>query len=264
MSNSAEQSYKVRLLLAYGGSNFFGWQKQPSEPATVQGHLEKVLSRIFDQKISIVGAGRTDAKVHAIGQHAHFWAPKNPAKYKLQQSLQALIPPAIVIRSAWLAPENFHALGSAENKIYKYFILNRQLPNPFRRNYITWEKKPLNLEHLQASASFLVGTQDFASFQNTGTEVPSTVRTILWAKWQKKSKDLLEFTICADGFLKQMVRNIVGTSLKLALSGDNPNKIKDILDEKDRRAAAKPAPPEGLYLYRVKYPNELDNECRRL
>lgn len=257
------QKQKVKMLLSYEGTDFGGWQRQTTEKPTIQGCLEKALSRLFDQPVHVIGAGRTDAGVHAVGQVAHFEAPKDPTKFKLHHALQSLTPPSIVIRKLWLAPEDFHSLASAEEKIYKYFILNRKIPSALRRHHFTWISRPLDIDYLNEAAQYLVKTQDFKSFQSSGSDPKTTVRTVTRAQWTQKNGGLLEFSITGSGFLKQMVRNIVGTMLDLSYMGAPTSDMQRILDSLDRQKAKTTAPPEGLYLYHVKYSKELDNRCRQ-
>lgn len=255
---------KVKLLISYDGTDFGGWQKQKSGKPTIQGCLEKALAQLFQEDVSVMGAGRTDAGVHANGQVAHFIAPKDPINYGLPKSLNSYTPDGIGIKAVFLAPDNFHALASAESKTYKYYIWNSPTPDALKTRYCTWVRPRLDLEHLNASSEFLLGKHDFKSFQSSGTDVQTTVREVTEARWEWQNENLALFTISGTGFLKQMVRNIVGTTLDLFHNEAPPSEILEILAKKDRRAAKKTAPPQGLQLYEVKYPTELDNKCRKL
>lgn len=255
---------KVKLVLSYDGSEFGGWQKQKSGPPTVQGTLEQALSRLFNDKISVLGAGRTDAGVHAINMVAHFKAPQDPKRYNLIKSLNALTPASISIKEVWEAPEDFHAIASSTGKTYKYLIHNNPIPTALRRNFTTWVRPPLDLDYLNEISQILVGKQDFKSFQTSGSKVSTTVREILQAEWKKTGANDIEFTIHGTGFLKQMVRNIVGTQLDLARIRAPKQRLAEIIAAQNRQEAGKTAPPQGLYLYRVYYPKDLDNRCRKL
>ena len=158
---------------------------------------------------------------------------------------------------------NFHALGAAEGKIYRYNIWNSPTPNPFLSAYSTWINHKLDLGALQACADFFVGKHDFSSFRTAGSEVLTTVREIYSARWERKGSRV-SFTIHGEGFLKQMVRNIVGTQLDFVRQKRDPRDIKAILAAKTRQAAGSTAPPEGLFLVKVLYPRDLDNQCRKL
>ncbi len=255
---------RIRLLISYDGTPFGGWQKQKSEKPTVQGTLEQALAKLFNQKISTVGSGRTDAGVHAIGQVVHFDIPHFPKGLQLIRALNSLTPPELVIRRAWTAPDEFHALLSAEKKIYKYRIYNSPTPSAFLARYTTWVRTPLDVGQLNQICSPLLGEHDFKSFQTSGTEVPSTKRCISQIEWKQKSRFIVELTIEGSGFLKQMVRNIVGTCLDLHKKRLNDRQMEAILASRDRTQALSTAPTRGLYLYRVIYPRPLDNKCRKI
>lgn len=255
---------KVKLLLSYDGSKFAGWQRQNDGSVTIQETVENVLSKIFNEPVKISGSGRTDAGVHALGQVAHFLAPKDPSRYKLLRGMNALLPDSIAARSAWIAPDEFHARMSAERKTYKYHIYNYPLRSPFKRHFSTWIERPLDIQHLNASCRHLIGEHDFKSFQTAGTELKSTIRTVFSAEWQPLKNHVLEFRITGSGFLKQMVRNIVGTAMDLNLQRRDPQDMAEILKAQDRSKALGTAAPEGLYLVKIVYPDALDKRCRKL
>ncbi len=255
---------KVKIELSYDGAEFSGWQKQNQGQVTVQATLEAALSQIFDQSVSVVGSGRTDAGVHAIGQVAHFLAPKELSRYKLDWALQRLTPMSLTIKKMWLAPDEFHARFSSKRKIYKYYILNSKTPSALKARYVTWIPQPLDMNHLNLTSQHLLGRHDFKSFQNKGSDVSHTVRTLTRVEWRKVRPYLLEFTIEGDGFLKQMVRNIVGTLVDLNIKQASQDELLKILQKKDRSFTKWTAPPQGLYLYKVYYSRVLDNKCRRL
>ncbi len=256
---------KIKLRLAYQGTRFSGWQKQKHQPnPTVQGTLEHLLSRVFNEPVKVVGASRTDAGVHAMAQIAHFVAPKPMNKYNLYRSLNAMAPADLVIRDVWLAPPDFHSLASSTGKSYRYIIHNSPQKNPFLQNRTTWVGRPLDINKLNQLTEPLLGTHDFKSFQTSGTDLSSTTRTISKALWQRKSPTRVEFSIQGSGFLKQMVRNIVGTQLDLLNMGETPEMMKEILEARDRKKALTTALPDGLYLMKVHYPRELDIKCRKL
>lgn len=262
------QQTRGRLLLSYHGTGYHGWQKQPHATPTIQETVEKTLSRLFDSPIIIVGSGRTDAGVHAYGQVAHFKAPKKFDHFKnLKRSLNSLLPPTIVVRDVFEAPQDFHALASVEQKTYVYKILHSKNPSPFLHDRALWRPKPLDLKLLNDLSSILIGEHDFASFQSQGTDVATTTRCIFSALWSQPAENLIEFRISGDGFLKQMVRNIVGTLMDLhdeSTPAASKKELKEILAAKSRRAAGSTAAAHGLYLHHVVYPKELDNRCRKL
>ena len=253
--------YRVRLDLSFDGALFMGWQKQPEGTYTVQGVLEEKLSKIFKEEIHVQGSGRTDRGVHALHLVAHFDCSMDPQRINLRMALQAACPRFITIKNVYIAPKEFHAQRSATEKTYKYLIRNAPTPSSQLWNKCVWIKKPLDLDYLNEISKCLIGRHDFKSFQNAGTDLKSTVREIYEAKWVLRKPGWVEFYIRGNGFLKQMVRNIVGTQLALEKSRQPIEKMKEILEAKDRKVALKTADPEGLYLVTVKYPQTLDNKC---
>jgi tRNA pseudouridine38-40 synthase len=253
--------YRVRLDLSFDGSLFMGSQKQAEGTYTVQGVLEEKLSGIFKETIHVQPSGRTDRGVHALHQVAHFDCSMDPRKINLKMALQAKCPKFLVIKEVYIAPKEFHARSSALEKTYKYLIRNAPTPSSQLWNKSVWIKRPLNIEYLNETAKYLVGFHNFKSFQNSGTPMKTTTREIYEARWVQRKPGWVEFYIRGNGFLKQMVRNIVGTQLALEKAGQPPEKMKEIMDACDRQMALKTADPEGLYLVRVKYPQTLDNKC---
>jgi tRNA pseudouridine38-40 synthase len=255
--------WRVKLLISFDGTDYSGWQRQ-DVAKSVQGTIEKALTKFFAKPVTLIGASRTDSGVHAFGQVAHFDAPRDPTKGDLRFALNGMLPNDIVIRQAWLAPNNFHAIADALKKTYRYKILNRRVPSALRNRYTWWVRQPLDVDLLNEASQYLIGEHDFKAFQTTGTVVKTTIRNIHKAVWEKKPNEIVQFTIQGDGFLKQMVRNIVGTLIDLNQDQGKPEQIKAILETLDRGKAGATAPPQGLYLSRVFYPPTLDNECRKL
>ncbi|MDX9731305.1 MAG: tRNA pseudouridine(38-40) synthase TruA [Bdellovibrionales bacterium] len=288
----APDRHRVRLHLSYDGTEFHGWQRQTDAngrqtQVTGQGTIEAAVAKVFGEKLSVVGASRTDAGVHAQMQVAHFDAKKDPTTFRdLRYSLQSLTPDSLVIKDVFLAAPNFHSIASSIDKTYRYSILNRRVPSALRHRTTWWVREPLDLDLLNEACQFLIGTHDFKSFQTSGTHVDSTIRTISHAIWHRVgpteakisiagdspisrddsqlSEDTLLFEIRGNGFLKQMVRNIVGTLVSLQLDRRPAKDVKSILEALDRRKAGTTAPPQGLFLTRVRYPHELDIRCRPL
>ena len=260
--------FRVRLDISYDGANYSGWQKQvdsvgnETQP-TIQGELEKAVRRLFGEPLSVVGASRTDAGVHAQMQVAHFDCGKDPRLFKdLRYTLQRLTPPDIVIKRVYLASPNFHSIATVNAKTYRYSILNRTTPSALRYKTTWWVRRELDLNWLKAAADELVGEHDFKSFQTSGTPVDSTVRTIYSAHWDRSLEhpDTLIFTIRGNGFLKQMVRNVVGTCVDFAKQSRGTDAIRDLIAHKDRRKAGQTAPAHALFLAHMEYPAELDNQ----
>jgi tRNA pseudouridine38-40 synthase len=255
---------KIKLLISYDGVPFEGWQKQPGRQ-TVQGVLEAVLTQIYNQPVKTIGSGRTDSGTHAVGQVVHFEAPKILAREdKLIRSLNALLPETIAVKGAWLAPEEFHALASACRKTYIYRIWNHEIRSALWHQRALWVPHPLNFEFLQEMANEVVGTRDFKSFQTSGTPVKSTMRKVDLCRFVQRSGPLWELQIRGNGFLKQMVRNLVGTLLHLERNQGSVAELQAIFAAGDRQKAKATAPAHGLYLYRVEYPRALDKKCLKL
>jgi tRNA pseudouridine38-40 synthase len=255
---------KVKLLISYDGTEYEGWQRQAEGKITVQETLEVGLSRIFNTRITVTASGRTDGGVHAEAQVVHFKAPKDPTHMKLVRALNSVLPESIAVKKAWIVPDEFHAQKSATKKTYRYLIHNSPIPDPLRRRFTAWIKKPLNIEKLNEITKPLLGEHDFKSFQTSGTVLKTTVRSILHAEWAITGENLVEFRITGTGFLKQMVRNIVGTAIYLYQNDFPPEEMALILAAKDRQIAKNTARPEGLRLESVEYPADLDNRCREI
>lgn len=259
---------KIKFTVSYDGTDFCGWQRQnheqkPSLCQTIQEALEKV----FKHPIELYASGRTDAGVHALNQVCHFTTTRQfpmDKRWDLGWALKSKLPSTVVIKKAWIVPDEFHATLSAQKKTYRYLVHNAKHPSVFLRRYTENVRHPLDLEHLKKSSQFLLGQQDFKSFQSVGSDVPHTVREILQADWCWRRPGIAQFTITGTGFLKQMVRNIVGTQLFLERKELSPDEMKKIIAACDRQAAAAPAAANGLFLMRVYYPQDLDNRCREL
>lgn len=255
----------IKLLLSYDGSEFQGWQKQPGGKPTVQATLEAVLSQIYNEPVRTSASGRTDAGTHAVAQVAHFVAPKVlSTESKLVRSLNALLPDGVVVKGAWEAPADFHSRKSAVRKTYIYRIWNHPIRSALWRQRALWVPHSLDLEFLNQLARHTLGRKDFKSFQTQGTPVKTTIRRIDGCDWRVRAPGLVEFRISGNGFLKQMVRNLVGTQLHLERNKMELSDYLNIFEARDRQAAKTTAPAHGLYLYRVEYPSELDNKCRKL
>lgn len=243
-----------RLTIEYDGTRFSGWQRQDDQP-TIQGELEAVLSKILNQEIRIHGSGRTDAGVHALGQVAHFRAETRLEPEAVQKGVNSLIHHPIVLRGCVLAPDDFHAQYQAVSKEYRYYILNRPAPKAVGRDYCWHVNRPLDMDAMNRCCRHLIGAHDFKAFENTGSPRSTTVREVFHAAWTRHDTDpdMLVFSISASGFLKNMVRNIVGT-LKEAGAGklSEPEFVR-IMKSTDRSLAGATAPARGLFLWQVVY-----------
>ena len=241
-----------KLIIEYDGSSYHGWQRQKNRK-TIQGEIEKAIMTITGKKIALTGSGRTDAGVHAFGQVANFYCDTEISPEVFQRGLNSLMPKDIIIKECNTVNEKFHARYDAKTKTYQYRILNRTTPAAICRQYSWFIKKKLDLDAIQSAILHIIGTNDFKAFEGAGSPRSSTKRRVINADLQQKKKKYLIFEIEADGFLRFMVRNIVGTLLDVGLCKITPDDFKKILLSKDRNLAGATAPPHGLFLMNVKY-----------
>lgn len=247
---------RLKLVLAYDGTGFNGWQIQAgSGQRTVQGCLEEALTRICNAPVRAHGSGRTDSGVHALAQTVHADIPENRTDMPWQRALNAVLPDDVSVLHASLAADDFHARYSALSKTYTYSLWpESRYDIPQRRNFV-WATGALDFEAMDAAARHYVGEHDFKAFQNVGTPVKSTVRTVTLAA---REPGLFPGEVCwrfeADGFLKQMVRNLVGLLVEIGRGRFAPDDIPGIIRGRDRKIAFVTAPPQGLTLAAVRYP----------
>ncbi len=241
-----------KIIIEYDGTNFFGWQKQPDKK-TVQGEIEKALSLILNQTIKITGSGRTDAGVHAVGQVANFHADTNILPQKIKAALNSLIKDPVVIRDCHLVADSFHARYNTVSKEYHYFILNRQDPCAIERMYQWHIRSVLDIEAMTRCCHAITGIFDFKSFENTGSPRSSSIRQVFFSNISQLDHQRLVFKICASGFLKYMVRNLMGTIVLAGLNKISIDEFIQILKVKDRSLAGQTAPAHGLFLKKVNY-----------
>lgn len=243
-----------KLIIAYDGTSFSGWQIQPSGES-IQGTLEKALYTITKEECRVIGSGRTDAGVHALGQVAHVSLSQNLDVVKLKHSLNGLLPDSIRIRSLEIAPHSFHAQLSAKTKEYHYHICLEDVVLPFDRPYVWHLRKKLDIPLLKEAAALFVGTHDFAAFANAPgktSKKPTTTRTILRLDVCETATGIrLEFV--GTGFLYKMVRNITGMLIAVATKRRLLSDIPATILSKDRKKAERAAPAQGLFLVRVTY-----------
>jgi len=242
----------IRLLIEYDGTNYHGWQIQPNG-ITVQEVLQRNLAIMTRQRVRLIGSGRTDAGVHALGQVANFQTSSSIPPEGFRRGLNSLLPPDIVIKSAEEAAPDFNAQLLAKRKTYLYVILNREVPSAVHRNYSWHYPVPLNTESMQICARLLVGKKNFASFQAVDADTINPVREVLRAEWFAGKAPFLCFAIEAEGFLKQMVRNIVGTLVDVGRGKISLGDFERIIEAQDRREAKMTAPAQGLFLMNVVY-----------
>jgi tRNA pseudouridine38-40 synthase len=250
-SGSPAPFFTYRMDLAYIGTAFQGWQSQPGGN-TVQDALEKALRTALRHELRILGASRTDTGVHAEQQVATFRSAEPIDCELILRSLQALVPPTIGVLNLRPWAHDFHPILSAKSKVYRYRIWLGTPQNPFTRPFVWSMHHALDLAALNEASRHLFGTHDFRSFCASDASVATYNRTIFEAFWIQRGP-LLEFYILGDGFLKQMVRSLVGTLVKVGLGKQKPDDIKRILSTHDRREAGQTAPAHGLSLLRIFY-----------
>ncbi len=242
----------IKLLIEYDGTNYLGWQVQPRGP-TIQGILEEKLRLLTGQSVQLFGSGRTDSGVHALGQVAHFKTHSQMDVHTIQRALNGLLPHDIVIQKAEEVGEGFHARKHSKSKIYEYRILNRNLRSAFDRGYVWHIPQKLDLAEMKKAARSLLGEHDFSAFRTVGSVTRTTVRKVIRAEWKRGRDGLIRFEIEANGFLKQMVRSIVGTLVEVGKGKMKAGDIRKILNSRDRKEAGPTAPARGLFLKEVKY-----------
>jgi tRNA pseudouridine38-40 synthase len=246
--------YNYKMVVSYDGTAYAGWQVQPNA-LTIQEVIQKKLAIILRHEVLLIGSGRTDAGVHAVGQTAHFHLNREIDLYRLLGSINGLLPPDIRVQSIEPAAPSFHAQYSATGKCYHYCLHIGKVQNPFRRLYSLHVKEQISVDALREGSSLFLGTHDFTSFANEphrGTAAHDPVRTIRRLDLIEEEEEL-RLEIEADGFLYKMVRNIVGTLLEVASGHRALKEIAQIFLAKDRKQAGKAAPPHGLLLYKVHY-----------
>ncbi len=242
---------RVKLVVAYDGTNYCGWQIQENG-ITIEEVLNKTISDLVGEPIAVIGASRTDSGVHAMGNVAVFDTESRIPAEKMSFALNQRLPEDIRIQHSCEVPLDWHPRYCDTRKTYIYRILNRRFAIPTERLYSHFFYYPLNVEHMQQAADYLVGEHDFKSFCTPRTQVLSTVRTIYYIQIQKEG-DMISITINGNGFLYNMVRIIVGTLLKVGTGLYPPEHVKEILDAKDRRIAGPKAEAHGLTLQEIEY-----------
>ena len=244
-----EQNY--RLTIAYDGSRFFGWERQPDKD-TIQGKLEAVLGALQGHPVNVIGAGRTDAGVHARAMTANVVLDVTETPDALRDYLNRYLPDAIAVREVKEAAPRFHARYKALGKTYRYVCFDGPVKPVFDRKYVTLLDYDPDVEKMRQAAAYLLGENDFASFCGNPRMKKSTVRLVDHIAIERR-KDRVVFTFHGTGFLQNMVRIMVGTLLEVGRGYWTPEQVRDILAAKDRKQAGPTAPPEGLCLMKVDY-----------
>ncbi len=239
------------MTLAYDGTDYLGWQLQP-QGVTIQSRLQEALANMAGEPITVVGAGRTDAGVHAHGQVAHFELPTPVPPSGLLKGLNSMLPEDIRILDVEPTPSDFHARYSARSKTYRYYFDLAPVASPFRSRYTLHHPYPLDLEAACKSAERFVGRHDFESFRASSCEAKTSERECSVSRFSEEGSELV-YEIAANGFLHHMVRNIVGTLLEVGRGKKSPDDIDRLFEVKDRKQAGPTAPARGLHLIRVHY-----------
>jgi len=240
-----------RMLIEYDGTNYHGWQTQLRE-VTIQRAIEQTIERIVQERVNLTGSGRTDAKVHALGQVANFQSGTRLEPHVLKRAINSLLPKDILIRRMEEVPLDFDSCLDALSKTYRYSILNRPERCAIGRHYSLHLASPLNLENMEEAAAHLVGEHDFSSFRSSSCSPQNPIRRVKRAKFQREG-EFIHFFIESTGFLHHMVRCIVGTLIEVGRGGLAASDFGGILEARDRRLAGKTADPQGLCLMEVKY-----------
>ena len=245
---------RVKLTLSYDGSGYLGFQVQPGGP-TVQSVTEEALSRILQEPVKLRAAGRTDAGVHALGQVVDFADSGSRPLATIVRGGNALLPADIRILSASEVPESFNARRDAKEKGYRYFLNLCPVASPFFSRYAWHLEKPLDLDAIREGLAHVVGEHDFSSFRGQGCTAKTTTRTIYSAMLKKEEvSSLYSIRISGNGFLRYMVRNIVGTIVDVGKGKAQPERVRELFSLRKRVEAGPTAPARGLFLWGVTYP----------
>lgn len=243
---------RVKLVVAYDGTDYCGWQVQPNG-ITVEEVLNRELSRLFKEEITVTGASRTDSGVHSLGNVAVFDTGTRMPAEKISYAINQRLPEDIVVQDSCEVPEDFHPRFAASQKTYEYKILNRKFPMPTLRRDTLFYCHPLDEGRMRQGAQFLVGTHDFTSFSSVKAQTNTFVRTVYELTVERTEDDIIHIRITGNGFLYNMVRIIAGTLLLVGAGKLEPEDVGRILAAKDRGAAGPTAPAHGLTMIGITY-----------
>ena len=241
-----------KMIITYDGTRYYGWEHQPTTDMTIQGKLESVLSAMTGTEVEVIGAGRTDAGVHALAQMANFKTNSKLPVEKYPIALNTKLKKSIRIQKAEEVEENFHSRYHCKQKTYRYIINNSGQGSSIYRNLEYFIPNKLDVEKMQEAVKYFEGEHDFKAFKASGTSSKSSVRTIYKAKVEKQGERII-IELTGNGFLYNMVRIIAGTLVEVGLGKIKPEEISEIIEKKERANAGKTLPPQGLYLVKVEY-----------
>lgn len=241
----------IALRLRYDGSRYHGWQVQKNA-ITVAQTMEEALAKVCGERVKLTGCGRTDAGVHALRYCANFHSDCTVPVDRMPLAVNSRLPDDISVVDAVEVPDDFNAIGSCVKKEYVYKILNSRIPDPFLADRVCFYPQRLDISLMQAAARAFEGTHDFKAVRSEGTQTKTTVRTVYWCRAEKDG-DLITVSICANGFLYNMCRAMVGTMVYASYGKLIPEEIPALLEKRDRRLTGPTMPPQGLYLNRVWY-----------
>lgn len=242
---------RIRLTVAYDGTNYHGWQLQ-NNGITIESELNRCLSDLFGERIEVIGASRTDSGVHALGNVAVFDTESRMPAEKVSYALNQRLPEDIRIQKSEEVPADWHPRHCESRKTYEYRVYRGEFPMPVKRLYSYFTYRPLDVKKMQRAAKYLEGEHDFKSFCQTGAQVESTVRTVYSVDVEEQGAELL-IRVCGNGFLYNMVRIIVGTLLEVGQGKRTPESMTAVLEAKDRSAAGATAPACGLTLIKYEF-----------
>lgn len=242
----------LKLILTYDGTRYRGWQRLADSDNTIQGKLERTLSRLLEEPIELIGSGRTDAGTHALGQVANFHCNSPMSCQEILSKLRMYLPDDIGIRSCEEASPRFHARYNAKSKTYLYRIWNSDAPCVFQRGQVYRFEASLDLERMREAASLFLGTHDFRAFCSNKNSKKSTLRTLYSLEITRQDNEI-HFVLNGDGFLYNMVRILVGTLLEVGMGKTEVGEIPAMLESRSRAAAGYTVPAHGLYLVEVAY-----------
>jgi tRNA pseudouridine38-40 synthase len=242
----------LKMIIEYDGTRYCGWQRQVGQ-ISIQQLLEESIGAITQENVRVIGSGRTDAGVHAISQVANFKTRTTLAERSILSGINSVLPGDIVVKDIAEVHESFHATHDAKSKVYFYRIFNGTVRSALHRQYAWFIRTSLDVDLMKKGALLFLGRHDFSSFCATGCDVLSHIRTIKEIEIAQDDHDMIRIVVEADGFLRYMVRNIVGMLVDVGKEKRRVNEISAVIEAKDRKQAGMTAPAHGLFLKEVKY-----------